>query len=251
MEFSGKAAFITGGGNGIGRATALLLAERGARVCVADYDADAAAATAEAIRDAGGEAVSIGGDVADKAAVQAMVDLTLETFGALDCAFNNAGITHPDDQHWDDAAFQRTMDVNLTGVFYCMKAELEHMVAAGRGSIVNTASLAALIAVAEPNQPAYTASKHAVVGLTKSAAIRHARQGIRVNAVLPGVTMTNMIRQVMAQSVEAKATLENLSPMGRVAEPREIAEAALFLASDRASYITGHSLVVDGGIFIQ
>jgi NAD(P)-dependent dehydrogenase (short-subunit alcohol dehydrogenase family) len=251
MEFSGKAAFITGAGNGIGRAMALLLAERGARVCVADYDAEAAAATAEAIRAAGGEAISTGGDVADKVAVKAMVDLTLQTFGALDCAFNNAGITHPDDQHWDDAAFQRTMDVNVAGVFYCMKAELEHMAAVGRGSIVNTASLAALIAVAEPNQPAYTASKHAVVGLTKSAAIRHARQGIRVNAVLPGVTMTNMVRQVMEQSAAAKATLENLSPMGRVADPNEIAEAALFLASDRASYITGHSLVVDGGIFIQ
>lgn len=251
MEFSGKVAFVSGAGNGIGRAAALLLAERGAKVCVADYDAAAAAATAEAIRAAGGEAVSAGGDVADRAAATAMVDLAVQTFGKLDCALNNAGITHPQDHDWDDDAFQRSLDVNLKGVFYCMKAELAHMEKAGRGSIVNTASIAAMIASVAPNLPGYTSSKHAVMGLTKVAALKYARMGIRVNAVLPGVTGTNMVREVMEHSAEARHTLENFSPMGRIAEPSEIAEAALFLMSDRASFITAHGLVADGGVTVQ
>lgn len=251
MEFKGKAAFVSGGGNGIGRAAALLLAERGARVCVADYDAAAAAATADAIRAAGGEAVSTGGDVSDKAAATAMVDLTVSSFGSIDCALNNAGITHPRDNDWEDEAFLRSLDVNLTGMFYCMKAELAHMEKAGRGAIVNTASIAAMIASVTPNLPGYASSKHGVMGLTKVAALRYARMGIRVNAVLPGVTRTNMVRDVMELGPEARATLENFSPMGRLADPGEIAEAALFLASDRASFITGHGLVADGGVTAQ
>lgn len=251
MEFAGKVAFVSGAGNGIGRAAALLLAERGAKLCVADYDAAAAAATADAIRAAGGEAISTGGDVSDKAAATAMVDLAVQTFGRLDCALNNAGITHGHDHEWDDEAFHRSIEVNLNGVFYCMKAEFAHMEAAGGGSIVNTASIAAMIASVVPNLPGYASSKHAVMGATKVAALRGARQGIRVNAVLPGVTMTNMVRGVMELGPEAKATLENFSPMGRLADPREIAEAALFLLSDRASYVTGHGLVVDGGVTVQ
>jgi NAD(P)-dependent dehydrogenase (short-subunit alcohol dehydrogenase family) len=251
MEFEGKVAFVSGGGNGIGRAAALLLAQRGAKVCVADYDAAAAAATAQAIIAAGGTAVSIGGDVADKAAAVAMVDFAVESFGALDCALNNAGITHPHDHEWDDDAFQRTIDVNLTGMFHCIKAELVHMEKAGRGAIVNTASIAAIIASVVPNLPGYAASKHAVMGLTKVAALRCASKGIRVNAVLPGVTMTNMVRGVMELGEEARHSLENFAPIGRMAAPEEIAEAALFLASDRASFITGHGLVADGGVTIQ
>ncbi|MEO0030442.1 MAG: hypothetical protein RIS94_200 [Pseudomonadota bacterium] len=251
MEFAGKVAFVSGGGNGIGRAMAELLAARGASLCVADLDATAAAEVAESIRASGGKAVSSGGDVADRAAAAAMVDLAVASFGRLDCAFNNAGMTHPDDHLWDDHAFQRSQDVNLTGVFHCMKAQLRHMETAGCGAIVNTASIAAIIASAAPNQPGYTASKHAVMGLTKVAALRYAKAGIRVNAVLPGVTGTQMVRSVMEQSPEARATLETMTPMGRIAEPREIAEAALFLASDRASFITGHGLVVDGGVTVQ
>lgn len=251
MEFAGKAVFVSGGGNGIGQAAALLLAQRGAQVCVADYDAAAAEATAEAIRKAGGEAVSTGGDVADKAAAIAMVDLTVATFGRIDCAFNNAGITHPHDHEWDDDAFQRSLDVNLSGMFHCLKAELAHMEKAGRGAIVNTASIAAMVASVVPNLPGYASSKHAVMGLTKAAALRTAHLGIRVNAVLPGVTMTNMVRGVMELGPEARAVLENFSPMKRLADPSEIAEAALFLASDRASFITGHGLVADGGVTVQ
>ncbi|MFT4055064.1 MAG: glucose 1-dehydrogenase [Novosphingobium sp.] len=251
MDFADRIAFVSGGGAGIGRAIAILLAERGGSVCVADYVAAAAQQTVDLIRAAGGKAIAIDGDVADEDAARTMVDLAVRTYGRLDCAFNNAGITHPQDHVWDLDAFHRTLDVNLTGVFHCVKAELTHMEAAGRGAIVNTASLAAIVASVDPNLPGYTSSKHAVVGLTKTAALRCARTGIRVNAVLPGVTMTNMVRAVMEQGPGAKATLEGLTPMGRIAEPHEVAEAALFLASDRASFITGHSLVVDGGASIQ
>lgn len=250
-DFGGKTALVTGAGNGIGRAAALLFAERGAQVMVADLDRVAAEAVTLEIRNAGGEAISFQLDVSDRPAVREMVQLTVATWGKLDCAFNNAGITHAADAEWDIAAFQRTTEINLYGVMYCLDEELQQMSKQVSGTIVNTASVAGLIASATPSLPAYTATKHAVVGLTKAAALKHARGGIRVNAVLPGVTVTNIVKNVMEMSDEVRHTMENFAPMGRMAQPREIAEAALWLCSDRSSYVTGHSLVVDGGFLAQ
>ena len=250
-EFEGKVALITGGGNGIGLATARLFAERGARVAIADVNREAGEQAAELLRQSGAEVMFVYGDVSDKAVVEQMVAETVATLGGLDYAANNAGITHPKDAEWDDDAFQRTLDINLSGVMHCLKAELRHMLAAGKGSIVNTASIGGLIASVVPSLPAYTASKHGVIGLTKVAALRHARDGIRVNAVLPGVTFTNMVKDVMELGEEERKVLENMAPMGRVARPEEIAEAIIWLCSDKASFVTGHSLVVDCGAIAQ
>ncbi|WP_256869434.1 SDR family NAD(P)-dependent oxidoreductase [Sphingobium lactosutens] len=250
-EFEGKVALITGGGNGIGLATARLFAERGARVAIADVNREAGEQAAELLRQSGAEVMFVYGDVSDKAVVEQMVAETVAKLGGLDYAANNAGITHPKDAEWDDDAFQRTLDINLSGVMHCLKAELRHMLAAGKGSIVNTASIGGLIASVVPSLPAYTASKHGVIGLTKVAALRHARDGIRVNAVLPGVTFTNMVKDVMELGEEERKVLENMAPMGRVARPEEIAEAIIWLCSDKASFVTGHSLVVDGGAIAQ
>lgn len=250
-EFHGKVALVTGAGNGIGRAAAVLFAQRGARVAVADLAGDAVHGVCEEIVQAGGEAIAITLDVSDAEAVRDMVDRTVAAWGKLDCAFNNAGITHPLDAEWDLDAFARTLEINLHGVMFCMKAELRHMTAAGAGAIVNTASVAGLIASTTPSLPGYTASKHAIIGITKAAALKHARDGIRVNAVLPGVTMTNIVKEVMEMGPAVRATLEAFAPMGRMARPEEIAEAALWLCSDRASFVTAHSLVVDGGFLAQ
>ena len=251
LEFQGKIALVTGAGNGIGRAAALLFARRGAKVAVADLESDAVTAVRDEITQAGGEAIAFTLDVSDADGVREMVDGTVATWGRLDCALNNAGITHPLDAEWDLEGFRRTIEVNLNSIMFCMKEELRHMKASGSGAIVNTASVAGLIASATPSLPGYTASKHAIIGLTQAAALKHARDGIRVNAILPGVTMTNIVKNVMELGPEVRATLENMAPMGRMARPEEIAEAALWLCSDRASFVTAHSLVVDGGFLAQ
>jgi NAD(P)-dependent dehydrogenase (short-subunit alcohol dehydrogenase family) len=250
-EFEDRVAFVTGGGNGIGRAAALLFAERGARVAIADYDRKAGEDTAQQIIANGGEAIFVYGDITDHDAVRRMVDEAVEKLRGLDCAFNNAGITHPKDQDWDDDAFQQTLDINVTAVMQCMKHELRYMLPQRRGAIVNTSSIGGMVSSATPSMPAYTASKHAVIGLTKTVALTHARNGIRVNAIMPGVTLTNMVRGVLELGPEVRAQLENWSPIGRLAKAEEIAEAALWLCSDRASYVTGHALAVDGGILAQ
>lgn len=242
---TGKVAFVTGGGSGIGRETALALAEEGARVAVVDLNAEGAEQTANLITKAGGEAWAGPLDVTDEAAVNACVDAIVARWGKLDIAFNNAGVSlETFSSPWDDLAqIDKTMNVNYRGVLLCMSAELRHMAAAKAGAIVNTASIAGLSA---NGGTGYVASKHAVIGLTRTAAVRYATQGVRVNAVCPGVIETNMTRDYL-DNPQARQKLAALSPMGRFGHPRDIANAVVFLSSDKAGFITGHPLVVDGG----
>jgi NAD(P)-dependent dehydrogenase (short-subunit alcohol dehydrogenase family) len=249
--FADKVAFVTGAGAGIGRAGALLFARRGARVVATDVRAGAVAETARLIVEAGGEALDLVCDVTDDAAVAAAVDTTVARFGRLDCAFNNAGIILAGDDKWDEQVARRTIDVNLFGVMSCIRHQVPRMLETGGGAIVNTASLAGFVTSRAIAQAAYSASKHAVIGLTKVAAVQNAARGIRVNVVCPGVTMTAMVRQVMEAGPEARRALEESSPMGRIAAPEEIAEAAVWLCSDMASFVNAHALVLDGGALAE
>jgi NAD(P)-dependent dehydrogenase (short-subunit alcohol dehydrogenase family) len=240
-----KTAFVTGAGGGIGRATALMLADEGARVTVTDIDAAAATATAAMIMAAGGTAHAAALDVTDAAACTAAVDAHVARWGGIDCAFNNAGVSLEGMQTgWGDAAaFQRSFDINVNGVLNCMVAELAHMATAKSGAIVNTASIAGLSGAGGPG---YCGSKHAVVGLTKSAAIRYASLSIRVNCVCPGAIVTPMTDAV-ARDPQGAAYMAQMHPLGRMGEAHEVADAVVFLLSSRASFITGHPLAVDGG----
>ncbi|MCW0197569.1 glucose 1-dehydrogenase [Sphingopyxis sp.] len=242
---AGKTVFVTGGGSGIGRTTALAFAAAGAKVAVADLNADGAAETAALIAAAGGEARHGALDVTDGAAVDAFVDALVADWGALDCAFNNAGVALEGmETPWGDlAAYDRSIAVNQRGLLLCMTAELRHMEKAGRGAIVNTASIAGLSGAGGAG---YCGSKHAVVGLTRSAALRYAAQGIRINAVCPGAIRTPMVEAV-AQEEEAARFIAAMHPMNRIGEAQEVADAVVFLCSDKASFITGHPLAVDGG----
>lgn len=242
---AGKIAFVTGGGSGIGRATALAFAAEGAKVAVADLNADSAAETASLIAAAGGEARHDMLDVTDGAAVDAFVDALVADWGGLDCAFNNAGVALEGmETPWGDlAAYDRSIAVNQRGLLLCMTAELRHMERAGRGAIVNTASIAGMSGAGGAG---YCGSKHAVVGLTRSAALRYAAQGIRINAVCPGAIRTPMVEAV-AQEEEAARFIAAMHPMNRIGEAQEVADAVVFLCSDKASFITGHALAVDGG----
>ena len=245
----GKSALITGGGGGIGRATALVFAREGARIAVADASTEAAQQTVALVNAAGGQAMSLGGDVTDSAQVQAMIASVVSAFGRIDCAFNNAGIagfqvgaagqkTH----EWSDEAFDRMIGVNLKGVWLCMKHEIPQMLAQGGGKIVNTGSIAGLIGL--PTSSAYVAAKHGVLGLTKTAALEYATDNIRVNAVCPGYIETKMTEDTMRRRGEQ---LLNQVPFHRMGRPEEIAEMVLFLCSDRSSYISGACYNVDGG----
>ena len=242
-----KIALVTGGASGIGRASAVALANEGATVMVADLALDGCEQTVKLITDSGGAAAAYAADVANEVAVESLVEHTVKTFGRLDLAFNNAGIggtmakTHeyPSD-NWD-----QVLAVNLTGVWYCMKYELRQMLAQGGGAIVNTASVAGLIAMS--GAPAYVAAKHGVVGLTKSAALEYAKSNIRVNAVCPGGVLTNMTETAEKALPGFLDKLARHEPMGRLADPKEIASAVVWLCSDGASFMTGHALAVDGG----
>lgn len=246
-DLAGRAGLVTGAGSGIGRATALRLARAGAAVVVADVDEAAAAETVRLITEAAGAAVGSIGDIADEADVSAMVELTLSHFGRIDFAHNNAGIMGSQrplvDYSLDD--FDRILRVNLRGTFLCMQAELRVMLEQGHGAIVNTASEAALKGSAA--DAVYTASKHAVAGLTKTAALEHARRGVRVNAVCPGVILTGMMEAVAETNPAGYEKAERLMPIGRYGLPEEVAEAVLWLCSDASSLVTGHLLAVDGG----
>ena len=252
MEFNGKVALITGAGNGIGRAAALGFASRGAKIVVVDRDQAAGDATAGIIRQQGGEARFVAADVTKSADVQAYVKATVDAYGAIDCFYNNAGIegsvapTH----QYDEEMFDRVMAINVKGVFLGLRHVLPVMLKQGSGSVVNTASVAGL--VASPGMPAYVASKHAVIGLTKTAAGEVARQGVRVNAVCPGPVDTRMIHSLekMLSPDDPDAVSKRYQaaiPSGRYTTPEEIANIVLFLSSDLASNITGAQYVVDGG----
>ena len=246
----GKAALVTGGGGGIGRATALAFAREGARVAVADYAGDAAAATVAMINAAGGQAITVTGDVTRQKDVKAMLDDTIVAYGRLDCAFNNAGIapyqvdaSGKKTAEWSEDSFDRMIEVNLKGVWLCMRAEIRQMLAqGGGGAIVNTGSIAGLIGL--QTSSAYVAAKHGVLGLTKTAALEYAEDSIRVNAVCPGFIKTQMTEDAMRRRGER---IIAQTPMGRMGEPEEIAEMVVWLCSERASYVSGAAYNVDGG----
>ena len=245
LDFSGKVALVTGGSTGIGRATALAFAKHGAKVVVGDIN-DAGAETVELLTRGGGEGLFVRTNVADAGEVQGLVERTVAAFGGLHCAFNNAGILPPTlplaEQEVD--VFDRVVAINVRGVFLCLKQELRHMVRAGGGAIVNTASIAGLIA--DPGMSPYVAAKHAVIGLTKSAAIDYARSGIRVNALAPGLVRTPMTERWLADPAMREAVLSG--PLtGRAAEPEEMVGTVLYLCSPMSSFATGQTFTIDGG----
>ncbi len=247
----GKIALVTGGGSGIGRATALVFAREGAKVVVTDVVVEGGEETVRLIKAAGGEALFVKADMAKAAEVEVMVNKAVATYGRLDCAHNNAGIegamgttTDYTEQDWD-----RVIRINLTGVWLCMKYEISQMLKQGGGAIVNTASGAGLVGV--PRMPAYVASKHGVVGLTKTAALEYAKSGIRVNAVCPGVIQTPMVERVTGRRPGMVERMVAAEPIGRMGRPEEIAEAVVWLCSDAASFVTGLPMAVDGGAVAQ
>jgi NAD(P)-dependent dehydrogenase (short-subunit alcohol dehydrogenase family) len=251
-EFAGKTALVTGGGSGIGRATAIAFARAGARVAVDDIDEAGGLETVRRIAEAGGEAIFILADVTDEDAVRGMVARTVEAFGRIDCAFNNAGISGGalPDEFWDTEIFDRTFALNARGVFFCLKHEIAQMLTQddrgglGRGAIVNTSSVAGMVG---PGHPSYVGAKHAVTGMTRTVALQYAAQGIRVNAVCPGAIDTPMVERVMRLHEGNRALIQNMHPMKRMGQADEIADAVLFLCSDRARFMTGHPMAIDGG----
>jgi NAD(P)-dependent dehydrogenase (short-subunit alcohol dehydrogenase family) len=247
----GKAALVTGGGSGLGRASAIALARAGATVTVADVDEQGGKETAALVsEEAGGDADFVRADVTQADEVEAMVDKAVARWGRLDCALNNAGTTGVSaptaDYTLDD--WNRAIALNLTGVFLCLKYELPAMLERG-GAIVNMASGAGLVGF--PGLPAYVASKHGVVGLTRAAALEYASQGVRVNAICPGSTRTPMLEGFMGGNEQVERMMTRAVPLGRLGRPEEIAEAVVWLCSDAASFVVGHSLAVDGGSVIQ
>ena len=247
-EYQNKVVIVTGGAYGIGRAAAIGFAQRGAKVAIADVDVKRGEETLRRIKDAGGDALFVKTDVSSEADVKALVEKTVETYGKLDCAFNNAGIhkVFASMADFTAADWEEMINVNLKSVWLCMKYEIPQMLKQGKGAIVNTSSAAGLVGA--PSNPAYPASKHGVVGITKSTALEFARKGIRVNCICPGPIRTGMNESLVAVNPEMVKAMDQKVPMGRIGEPEEVAAAAMFLCSDEASYITGAALPVDGGI---
>lgn len=247
----GKVALVTGSSSGIGRASALIFAREGAKVIVADVSVEGGEETVRQVKAAGGEALFVKADMGKASDVEAMVNKAVTTYGRLDCAYNNAGIEGKQLSVIDDTEenWERVLRINLIGVWLCMKYEIVQMRKQGAGAIVNTASDAGLLGV--PRMGAYVASKHGVVGLTKTAALETAKTGIRVNAVCPGVIQTPMIERVGGQRPGMIERMVAGEPVGRAGKPEEIGEAAAWLCSDAASFVTGFAMPVDGGIFAQ
>jgi NAD(P)-dependent dehydrogenase (short-subunit alcohol dehydrogenase family) len=246
-EFDGKVALVTGGGSGIGRATALAFVREGAKVVIADRNAQRGEKIVSTIRDAGGIASFRRTNVSVAAEMEALVDYTMKTYGRLDLAFNNAGIEGDVKPLVDqtEANFDAVMDINVKGVWLSMKYEIARMLEQGGGAIVNSSSVAGVTGF--PGIGIYAASKHAVIGLTKTAALEYSAQGIRINAVNPAAIDTEMIDRLTDGLNMKKEELSTLHPIGRLGRAEEVAEAVLWLCSDRASFVTGHSLMVDGG----
>ena len=243
----GKVALVTGAGRGLGRACARIFAREGARVVVVDLRPESGEETVQLIKDAGGEAIAVGADVSQPDQVEAMVRTAVETYGGLDCAINNAVYfygRHPladiPDEDWN-----RALAVNYTGVFLCMKHEIRAMLARGGGAIVNVGS--GNEHSSKPGLSWYLSAKQAIYGLTKVAALDYGGQAIRVNAIGPGSMWTPALRQTAEQTPHHVEQLEALTPLRRLAEPEEVAEAAIWLCTDKASYVLGHTLVADGG----
>src|SRR5215467_8582893 len=246
----GKVALVTGGASGIGRATALTFAREGAKLVIADMNADGGQQTVHMITENGGEATFVQVDVTSASAVEALISKTVETYGRLDCAHNNAGISgglRALTAEYAEDTWHQVIAINLTGVWLCMKYEIPQMLHQGVGAIVNTASAAGLVGL--PGNTAYVASKHGVVGLTKTVALEYAQQGIRVNCVCPGVIQTPMTERALRDP--ARQAQIAARPMGRVGTPEEVAEAVVWLCSDAASFVTGHAMTVDGGYVAQ
>ena len=249
----GKVALVTGSGSGIGRSTALAFAREGSKVVVNDVNVEGGEETVSMVKSAGGEAIFIHADVSRAADVEALINGAVEAYGRLDCAHNNAGIgggpnvpihEYPEED-WD-----RVIAINLKGVWLCIKQEIIQMLKQGGGAIVNTASIMGLVGSPLGNM-AYNASKHGVVGMTKTAAIQYAQQDIRINAVCPGYIRTPLLERGTLSNPEREAEIVARHPVGRLGRPDEIAEAVVWLCSDAASFVTGHSFPVDGGYVAQ
>ncbi len=247
-RLNGKVALVTGAASGIGRASAVAFAREGARVVVADVNVSGGEETVSEIERAAGQALFVRADVTKTADVVAMIECAIQSYGQLDCAFNNAGIegavgtpiSEYDEDNWD-----QVIDINLKGVWLCMKYELAQMLKQGCGTIVNTASVAGL--VGGSFGAAYHASKHGVVGLSKAAAVEYGNPSIRVNAVCPGVIRTEMADRLIKDDMERERAVTALHPVGRLGTADEVAETVVWLCSDAASFVTGHALAVDGG----
>lgn len=247
-DFEGKVALVTGGGSGIGRATAMGFAREGARVVIGNRDARRGEETVSMIRDAGGTASFKRTDVVVAAQIEALVDHAVKTYGRLDAAFNNAGIegdVKPTLLDQTEENYEAVMNINVKGVWLSMKYEIPQMLKQGGGAIVNCSSVAGVIGF--PGIGIYVASKHAVIGLTKTAALEFSAQGVRVNAVNPAVIDTGMVDRLTEGMNMKKDDLSTLHPIGRIGRVEEVAEAVLWLCSSKASFVTGHSLMVDGG----
>jgi NAD(P)-dependent dehydrogenase (short-subunit alcohol dehydrogenase family) len=246
-DFDGKVALVTGAGAGMGLATARAFAEAGAAVVLADRNEQALRTTTDELKSAGHKALGVACDVADEDQVAAMVEQAVATFGRLDAAFNNAGVQSPALEIADvsNDEYERVIAINLRGVWNCMKHELRRMREQGSGAIVNCSSIGGLIGL--PGRAAYHASKHGVIGLTRSAALEYASKGIRFNAVCPGTIETPMVAEMLAKEPEAMKEILKQQPIGRLGQPEEIASAVLWLCGPGASFVIGHALAVDGG----
>jgi NAD(P)-dependent dehydrogenase (short-subunit alcohol dehydrogenase family) len=250
--FDGKVAMVTGTSSGIGRATAFAFASEGAAVVAVDISEEGGAATAQEIREQGGKALFVHCDVAQDADVARAIDAAIRSFGRLDYACNNAGIegTQAGLAEYPDTMWDQVIGVNLTGVWRCMKHQIPVMLTQGGGAIVNMASILGVVGFA--NAAAYTAAKHGVIGLTQVAALEYSARRVRVNAICPAFIATPMLERAgLLSNPEARAMLENLHPIKRLGTPEEIAEAVIWLCSDKASFVTGHAMLVDGGYTAQ